>query len=67
MWPLIETVINAGFWLLIAEGIYAIWIRQSKNAAERVRRTKSKKKNWDDRWRWALLALVVIATISRYA
>ena len=34
MWPIIATAINASFWLLIAEGVYALWIRQSKNAAE---------------------------------
>ena len=66
MWPIIATAINAGFWLLIAEGLYAIWIRQSKNAAEKGRRTKSKAKNWDSRWRWVLLGLVVLATFSRY-
>lgn len=64
---LMAIVINGAFWLLIAEGIYAVWISQSKNAAEKARRSKSKKKNWDGRWRWVLLGIISLATIARYA
>ena len=61
---LMAIVINGAFWVLVSEGIYAVWIRQGKNAAEVTRRKKSKKINWDGRWRWALLVLVVIASVS---
>jgi hypothetical protein len=64
---LMALVINGAFWLLIAEGIYKVWISQGNNAAEKARRSKSKNKNWDSRWRWVLIAFVAIATFSQYA
>ncbi len=67
MWSLFAILINFGFWALVAEGIYAFWIGQGKNAAEKARRKKSKANNWDSKGRWILLGLVVIATFAQYA
>ena len=61
---LVAIAINGAFWVLVSEGIYALWISQAKSAGEKARRTKSKIVNWDGRWRWALLVLVVIASVS---
>jgi hypothetical protein len=61
---LVAIAINGAFWLLVSEGIYALWISQAKSAGEKARRAKSKVVNWDGRWRWALLVLVVIASVS---
>jgi hypothetical protein len=66
MGALLAIAINGTFWVLVAEGIYALWINQAKNATEKARRAKSKKKNWDGRWRWVLLGLVVVAAFSQY-
>jgi hypothetical protein len=63
---LVAIAINGAFWVLVSEGIYALWISQAKNAGEKTRRSKSKAVNWDGRWRWALIALVVIASASQY-
>lgn len=65
--PLVAIAINGTFWVLVSEGLYAVWISQAKNAGEKARRAKSKAVNWDGRWRWALLALVVIASVAQYA
>ena len=64
---LVGIFINFGLWALVAEGIYAFWISQGKNAAEKARRKKSKVANWDDKWRWVLLGVVVIAALGQYA
>jgi hypothetical protein len=66
MGALLAIAINGTFWVLVAEGIYALWINQARSASDKARRTRSKKKNWDGRWRWVLIAFVVVAAFSQY-
>lgn len=63
---LVAIAVNGAFWVLISEGIYAFWISQAKSADEKARRSNSKAVNWDSRWRWVLIAFVVIASVSQY-
>lgn len=61
----ITLLVNLIFWILLSEGLYRLWISRGSTPSVRLERQRSKERNWDRRWRWALVALVVVASLTR--
>jgi hypothetical protein len=61
----IAITVNMLFWLLISEGLFRFWISRAESVRERLDRQQTKTRAWDRRWRWALIALVILASVTR--
>ena len=58
-------LIHLTFWLLVSEGLFRFWISRADTARGRLDRQQTKTRAWDRRWRWALIALVILASLTR--
>ena len=61
----IALVVNLTFWLLVSEGLFQLWISRAETTVKRLDRQQTKTRAWDRRWRWALIALVILASVTR--
>ena len=61
----IALVVNLTFWLLVSEGLFRLWISRAETTVKRLDRQQTKTRAWDRRWRWALIALVILASVTR--
>ena len=62
---LIAITVNMLFWLLVSEGLFRFWISRAETARGRLDRQQTKTRAWDRRWRWVLIALVILASVTR--